>query len=40
MHELYVSVGREALLRRELEKVDSLAARLQLPDAEIAEWHS
>jgi hypothetical protein len=28
---------REALLRRELEKVDSLAARRQLPDAEIAD---
>jgi hypothetical protein len=28
---------RETLLRRELEKVDSLAARHQLPDAEIAD---
>jgi hypothetical protein len=28
---------RETLLRHELEKVDSLAARQQLPDAEIAD---
>jgi hypothetical protein len=29
--------GRETLLRHELEKVDSLAAQHQLPDAEIAD---
>jgi hypothetical protein len=29
--------GRETLLRHELEKVDSLAAQRQLPDAEIAD---